>query len=235
MTFDDFLIELVSGNVPPDEKIFAYFSDTDRPRLLNLLKRLQTARALDVGALSKSRTAANAAANSPRKHTIAKKKAVEGAKARLVGAIFERIVSLLCEDCKLFTAVTNVRTNTAEVDVLIELGPSASLVPMLKNAGTHLLGEAKCYTSGLKSEWVNELVGLMDQHHCNHSLLFLASPSKTLNVEHRHGLQLHATKGRTVVPFGMKQLTEIANGANFLSVLSKQYVQVQTGGTALAI
>ena len=98
-----------------------------------------------------------------------------------------------------------------------------------------MLGEAKCYTSGMKSEWVNELVGIMDQHNCDHSVLFVASPSKTLNVEHRHGLHLHARGGKMIVPFGLKQLAEIANGSNFLSVLSKQYVSVKTGATSLAI
>jgi hypothetical protein len=98
-----------------------------------------------------------------------------------------------------------------------------------------MLGEAKCYTSGIKSEWVNELVGIMEQHNCDHSVLFVASPSKTLNVEHRHGLQLHARGGKMIIPFGLKQLTEIANGSNFLSVLSKQYVSVKTGATSLAI
>jgi len=77
-----------------------------------------------------------------------------------------------------------------------------------------MLGEAKCYTIGLKAEWVNELVGIMDQHNCDHSVLFVASLSKTLTVDHRHGLQLHAKGGKMIVPFGLKQLTEIANGYN---------------------
>ena len=235
MTLHDLLQDMASGGVPFDDKILAYLSVTDTKRLKDLLSRLQVVRGMDVKSIAASRAAFNAGAQSPRKHAIVKQKAVEGAKSRVVGMLFERIVQLLCDGCEAFGTVTNVRTSTAEVDVLIELGPTATLIPMLRAAGSHMLGEAKCYTSGIKAEWVNELVGIMDQHNCDHSVLFVASPSKTLNVEHRHGLQLHARGGKMIVPFGLKQLTEIANGSNFLSVLSKQYVSVKTGATSLAI
>jgi hypothetical protein len=231
----DLLQDMASGGVPLDDKILAYLSVTDTRRLKELLARLQIVRHMDVKAIAASRAAANAKPNTPRKHTIVKQKGVEGAKSRIVGMLFERIVQLLCDGCEAFTAVTNVRTSTAEVDVLIQLGPTAALIPMLRAAGSHMLGEAKCYTSGMKTEWVNELVGIMEQHNCDHSVLFVASPSKTLNVEHRHGLQLHAKGGKMIVPFGLKQLMEIANGSNFLSVLSRQYVSVKTGATSLAI
>jgi hypothetical protein len=235
MNLHDLLQDLAAGGVPLDDKILAYLSVTDTKRLKELIARLQVVRSLNVKAIAGARSAFNAKANAPRRHAIFKQKAVEGAKSRAVGMLFERIVQLLCDGCEAFTTVTNVRTSTAEVDVLIALGPTAALIPMLRAAGSHMLGEAKCYTSGIKAEWVNELVGIMDQHNCDHSVLFVASPSKTLNVEHRHGLQLHARGGKMIVPFGLKQLTEIANGSNFLSVLSKQYVSVKTGATSLAI
>lgn len=231
----DLLQDMTTGNVPLDDKILAYLSVTDTRRLKELLRRLQVLRGMDVKAISAARLAHNSNASAVRKHVIVKAKAVEGAKARAVGMLFERIVNLLCDGCEAFSAVTNVRTSTAEVDVLIQLGPTAAMIPMLRAAGSHMLGEAKCYTSGIKAEWVNELVGIMDQHNCDHSVLFVASPSKTLNTEHRHGLQLHAKGGKLVIPFGLKQLTEIANGSNFLSVLSRQYVSVKTGATSLAI
>ena len=231
----ELLQDMLKDDVPLDEKMLAYLSVTDTIRLKGLLTRLQKVREFDVKVIAGQRTATNLDPLAKRKHVKAKQKSVEGTKSRLIGQIFERIVNLLCDGCEVFSTVTNVRTSTAEVDVLIELGPSAYLIPMLRTAGTHMLGEAKCYTSGMKSEWVNELVGIMDQHNCNHSVLFVASPSKTLNIEHRHGLQLHARGGKMVVPFGLKQLTEIANGSNFLSVLGRQYVSVVTGATALAI
>jgi hypothetical protein len=235
MNMHDLLQEMASGGVPLDDKILAYLSVTNTRRLKELIARLQVVRAMDVKAIAASRAAHNSKDGVLRKHAIYRQKAVEGAKSRAVGMLFERIVQLLCDGCEAFTTVTNVRTSTAEVDVLIELGPTAALIPMLRAAGSHMLGEAKCYTSGIKAEWVNELVGIMDQHNCHHSVLFVASPSKTLNVEHRHGLQLHARGGKMIVPFGLKQLNEIANGSNFLSVLSRQYVSVKTGATSLAI
>lgn len=231
---EDLLQDMIREGVPLNEKIYAYLSVTDTKRLKELLARLQRIREMKVKDIAAARVVANKSLV-VRKHKITKQKAVEGRKSRLIGKCFEQIVALLCDGCEAFSTITNVRTSTAEVDVLIELGPTASLIPMLRAAGSHLLGEAKCYTSGLKSEWVNELIGIMDQHNCNHSLLFVASPSKTLNVEHRHGIHLHAKGGKMVVPFGLKQLNEIANGSNFLSVLSRQYVNVQVGATTLAI
>jgi hypothetical protein len=231
----DLLQDMLKDNVPLDEKMLAYLSVTDTTRLKGLLDRLQKVRDFNVKAIAATRRAANLAPASKRMHVKVKLKSVEGAKSRLVGQIFERIVNLLCDGCAVFSTITNIRTSTAEVDVLIELGPSAALIPMLRSAGTHMLGEAKCYTSGMKAEWINELVGIMDQHNCNHSVLFVASPSKTLNIEHRHGLQLHARGGKMIIPFGLKQLTEIANGTNFLSVLGRQHVSVLTGAIALAI
>jgi len=231
----DMLKDMASGGVPLDEKILAYLSVTDTRRLKQLLGRLEYVRDMDVKAIAAARAAYNADPAARRPHIIVKQKAVEGEKSRMVGALFEKIVQLLCDGCEAFTTVTNVRTSTAEVDVLIELGPTAALIPMLRAAGSHMLGEAKCYTVGMKTEWVNELVGIMNQHNCDHSVLFVASPSKTLNIAHRHGLQLHAKDGKMIVPFGLKQLSEIANGSNFLSVLSRQYVSVKTGATTLAI
>jgi len=231
----EMLKDMASGGVPLDDKILAYLSVTDTKRLKQLLARLKFVREMDVKAISTARAAYNADPASCRTHVIVRQKAVEGEKSRMVGALFEKIVQLLCEGCEAFTTVTNVRTSTAEVDVLIELGPTAALIPMLRAAGSHMLGEAKCYTGGMKAEWVNELVGIMDQHNCDHSVLFMASPSKTLNIGHRHGFHLHATRGKMIVPFGLKQLAEIADGSNFLSVLSKQYVSVKTGATTLAI
>jgi hypothetical protein len=106
---------------------------------------------------------------------------------------------------------------------------------MLQDASTHILGEAKCYSSGLKTEWINELVGLMAFHGTKHSILFVASPSKKLQTAHRFALQGHSLQGNYVVPFGMAQIKKIMAGSNFLKVLGDQFVDMRSGSNALAI
>jgi hypothetical protein len=87
----------------------------------------------------------------------------------------------------------------------------------------------------MKSEWVNELVGIMSAHSANHSILFLATPSKKLRADHRHTIHLHSVQGKVVVPFGLAQLTEVIKGRNFLRVLSEQYVHTVAGSANLGI
>jgi hypothetical protein len=225
--FDEFLADLSAMDTNPSDTILSYLSKTDTAKLAKLLSRLHRVRGLDAGALAKSRSL-----NPKRK---CGKRQVEGRLAGVVGRLLERSIRVLLDGCKCITHGGNVRTNTSEIDFMMLMNSLANAVPMLKKAETHALGEAKCYSSGLKSEWVNELVGLMQTHSTTHSILFLASPPKKLRMDHRHLFHSHSLKGSIVVPFGMTQLQAVASGKNFLKVLNEQYVETITGATNLGI
>lgn len=230
----EWLNDIYANNVPMDEEIYNYLCPTNRVRLVQLMKRLDRLRSLDASALAAARKIHNKLPD-VRIHLHIKVTSIQGKKSGLVGRVLEAVIRLLTTPCKPVSTVSNLRTSTAEIDVLLGMGPLATVVPMLRMAGTHIIGEAKCYITGFKQEWVNELRGLMEQHQCSHSILFLGCPTRTLRIDHRHGLQLHASQGRNIVPFGMKQLHQVANGENFLAVLSKQHVDVQTGAVDLSI
>jgi len=221
---DSFLHDLVSKNVRADDKILEYLSTTNVAKLGKVLLRLNRVRALDCKVL---------AASSKRKK---KKKQLEGQQARLVGMLLERAIGVLLEGCKsVLEFDSNVRTTTSEIDFLMRMTALSTVVPMLRDAGTHVMGEAKCYSSGLKSEWFNELVGLMGIHGTSHGILFVASPSKNLMPAHRFTLQSHSIMGKHIVPFGMAQVNQILGGANFLKVLGNQFVAMRSGSGTLAI
>lgn len=101
MTYElhEFIQDLANSNIPPDEKIFGYFSKTDTKRLGRLVNRLHRARDLNVKAIANQRASANTQPGCKRKHLKVKQKQVEGAKSRLIGKIFEKIVHMLCKDC----------------------------------------------------------------------------------------------------------------------------------------
>ena len=229
MTYDmgQFIQDIVSNNIKLNDEIYEYLCSVDRDRLKELLKRLNKVKAIDAGAIAKSRKDYGS-----RKVTA---KQITGKKSKLVGEIFEQIIQLLFENCQCVTSTTNVRTTVNEIDFLISVGPSGMVVPFFKNVTNHLIGEAKCYTSGVKVEWINELIGIMQAHNTNHSILFLGCNSSPLRTDKIHILQLHCASNRYVVPFGMGQLNQIVQGANFLKVLAEQYTKVLNGENKLAI
>lgn len=224
--FNEFLKDLCEKNVEPDEVIYDFLSTTDTARLKTLLARLNKVRGCDVAELSKNR--------SPM-HKYKARKAVQAEQSRLLGKLLEQIMLSLLNGCKGIKVLSNIRSTTSEIDFLVQVGPTAFVIPIFASAQTHIIGEAKCYSSGFKSEWVNELVGLMRLHNTNHSILFTACPSKKLRVDHRHAIQLHSVTGQRVIPFGLAQVNDIAAGKNFLSILSDQYVKVLNSSSNLEI
>lgn len=223
---NEFLRDLVEKDISPDEQIYDYLSKTDIPRLKTLLVRLDKVRAIEPGELMKTR---------PKHHKYSSKRSIQGEQTRLLGKLLEHVMLVLLRGCKGIGVGANLRSTTSEIDFMVQVGPTALVIPIFKSAATHLIGEAKCYSSGFKSEWVNELVGLMQLHSTTHSILFTASPSKVLRADHRHAIQLHGAKGDRVIPFGLAQVKEIAGGKNFLKVLSDQYVRVLNATSDLAI
>jgi hypothetical protein len=224
--FTEFLKDLCDKQIDPDAQIYDFLSTTDTSRLKTLLLRLERVRACDAAALGKSR---------PAHHKYKTRKAIQAEQSRLLGRLLEQVMLSLLKGCKGIKVLGNIRSTTSEIDFLVQVGPTALVIPIFASAGTHIIGEAKCYSSGFKSEWVNELVGLMQLHSTDHSILFTACPSKKLRSDHRHAIQLHGIAGKRVIPFGLAQVKEIASGKNFLSILSDQYVRVLNATSDLAI
>jgi hypothetical protein len=162
-------------------------------------------------------------------------KVQKGARGAAIGKAFEELVIALLKGSSVFSYQGNIRSTIAEIDFLISILPMASCVAMLRKHGTHILGEAKCYTSGPKTEWVTELAGLMETHSATLSILFIGSKEAQLKREIRVAIALVAAKGKVVVPFGKTQIARVKNGENFLSILCEQYIAAVNHSAALWI
>ena len=200
----------------PDEEIYKYLSITDRIRLGQWLDRLQVVRDFPIP-------------------TGKKKKIKQAQRSRLQGKILEQAVRVLLDGCKCISHGGNVRSTTSEIDFLIKIGPTGIVVPALRKAGTHLLGEAKCYATAPKTEWVNELAGLLPSHGTNVAILFAASPPKKLHSEIRTSIAIHSGRGISIIPFGLTQFGRVLSGENFLQVLDDQAVKASAHLSSLSV
>ena len=210
--FNEFLLDLVKDNSEPQDVVYNYICNVKKPRFDSLYSRLKKVRDIKV-----------------------KGKKELGRKSNLVGRIFEQLLATLIDGCKILRFGANVRTTVGELDFLLHIEALASAVPMFRTAGAHAIGEAKCYTTGMKSEWLNEFAGILPAHQANLGILFMAAPSKKLRSDHRTIIGLHAARGIFVVPFGMKQLDAVKNGENFLKLLCTQHSLAMTLSTSLSI
>lgn len=230
----DLLKDMLQSNITPDDQLYELLCHIEPARLAALTSRLKSIRSADADAIAKRRRDDNKKPT-PRQHKIFTKKSVTSKLSQLTGKLLERVIAEILTNCTLIQTYNNIRSTTAEIDFMVQLGIMANLIPIFRDAGTHFLGEAKCYSSGFKQEWVNELAGLMDQHQCTLSIIFVASPSKVMTAPHRTGIYIHSIKGKHIIPFGLKQIEEIISGKNFLSILLSQCVKVKSGAADLAI
>jgi hypothetical protein len=206
----DYLADLMSRSTEPNDEILDYLCSVDIPRYKKIRARLNRVRDFSVSGNS----------------LLARQK--RGQKSNLVGKLFEQLIRVILDSCQILRHDGNVRSTISEIDFRIRIEPLARMVPMFDGVGPHAIGEAKCLTTGIKTEWINELAGTLGSHSATLAILFTASPSKLLRADHRTAIAIHAARGAKIVPFGVKQLDEIAHGKNFLRLLSDQFVCAMT-------
>jgi hypothetical protein len=212
--FDEFLADLCTKNIDPNESIYNWLLPVDVAAVLRWQKRLKRVRDLKFSGKDAKRR--------------------RGDQSRLIGKIFERMLSEMLLKGRIFTHSLNVRSTTSELDFLIQLGPLTNAVPMLRNIGSQIIGEAKCVRSNLASEWIQKLAGVMATHQTTLGILFTAAPSKKLPSPIRFSLALHYKQTR-IVPFGIRQIDQVLSGKSFLGVLSHQHSMVATHSSELCI
>ncbi len=216
-SLDAWIADLLKVAPPKvNQKLYAYLAPTNLPRLECRLKRLKSLRAMTF------------------KGPNAKKK--RGQVAHAVGKQFEHLIRGILQDCTALRYIQNLHTGTAEIDFLIGVEPIGfRCVPMLVESGNHVIGEAKCYISAPKSEWVNEFSGILKTHSAKTGILFVSCTPRTLGSAIRQNIALHAMTGQRIVPFGLTQIEEIRRGSSFLEVLVNQYTLAAVHGTSLSV
>ena len=116
---------LLDTDIPAvNRQIYEYLAPVNRDRLARRLRRLQWV---------KSQKFSGPGADQKR-----------GRASALIDKLFEHLVRGILQDCKALKYVKNLRTTTAEIDFLIQVEPIGfGWIPMLKEVGNHLIGEAK--------------------------------------------------------------------------------------------
>ena len=205
----------------PDEdvnnKIYNYLSDVNTIRLKDVFNRISVVRNYKIKEKGK------------------KGKEKQGRRSRLIGKLFEELIKCLFQNSRAFGVITNIRTTTSEIDFLIGILPVGKLVPFLSKTSTHMIGEAKFYKDAPKTEWVNELIGLLQTHSSEMAILFLGCSSRILHRDIRQSIALHVQNQKYVIHFGQTQIEEVLNGGNFIRILEKQYLLASTHSSQIQI
>lgn len=216
LDLQSFLEILAQESVTPNDEIFAYLSNTNISRLKEWMVRLKKVRDFSI----------------PRNKKTPQKKTQ---KNRLLGKILEEAVRVLLDGCRCLQHDGNLRTTTSEIDFLLRIETLGLAVTILRDVGPHVIGEAKCYSSAPRTEWVNEFIGILQSHGARLGYLFTACPPRNLRSEIRTAIAIHAGAGKQVVPFGLTQFERILNGENFLKVLSEQTVLAKVHAASLSV
>jgi hypothetical protein len=161
-------------------------------------------------------------------------KVEQGFRNRKVGETYERLLRVLF-DGGVLTVENNIRTTTNEIDLLLRIEPSGCWLPLLRDLGTHVIGEAKCHAKAPSSELVNELRGFIDTHSTKLAFLFVFCKSKAIPAEARQAIALHGAQGRYIVPLGRKQLEQVIAGVPVCKILSEQRVHAANATTKLNV
>jgi hypothetical protein len=161
-------------------------------------------------------------------------KTTKGERNRLVGQVYEKLLRLLF-DQGVLSVEGNIRTTTGEVDLLLKIEPSGCWLPLLRDLGTHVIGEAKCHAKAPSSELVNELRGFIDTHSAKLAFLFVFCKSRSLAPDARQAIALHGAQGRYIVPLGRKQIEQVIAGVPVCKILSEQRVHAANATSKLSI
>ncbi len=200
-----------------NDKLYEWLSPIDRKRFTCLYARLEKV----------------VAWKSPNKGK--KAKTDQGRRSRLIGRLYERLLVVLFTARGGLSVETNLRNTTSEIDLLLKVEPSGLALPLLRDVGPHVVGEAKCHANPPSSQLVNEMVAFLQTVSAKLGLLFVFCSSRVLKSEVRTAIAIHSARGTIIVPVGRKQLEAVRDGAPIMRVLSTQRVDAENHLTKLAI
>src|ERR1700728_3163410 len=76
-----------------------------------------------------------------------------GRKSRLKGRAFESMVQSIIKSVPSFSVWKNVTTTTNEIDLLVKVGSTIPVSPIIRQWGTHFLCECKLVDKSINATW----------------------------------------------------------------------------------
>lgn len=216
-SLDTYLDFLTTHNID-DDALYDHMCQVNTHRLGVLLSRLKR-----VEAMTAPRGKAGARFNSKRNN--------------LKGRLYESVVKVLVDGVSCFQSYTRVITSTNEIDILVQLGPSALFVPSLRLWGTHYICECKFHSTYVKNDWISKLNTVLETHSSSVGVLFSRKgvADRGNGAKVRTALQFLANKATPVfiITFDWSDLEACVAGENFLKIISERFISIRTGSKRL--
>ena len=156
-----------------------------------------------------------------------------GKKNKVKGRAFEAMIGLIIRSVPSFSVWKNVTTTTNEIDILVKVGLTIQLSPIIRQWGSHFLCECKLVNKGVNATWIGKLNSVLELHGAEVGVL--VSSKGTPKGRAKTQIHMHAfkTPPRVMICISLDELKECENGKNFLRLISTRYVEARSGAAAL--
>jgi hypothetical protein len=165
------------------------------------------------------------------------KKGWEGEQNRLKGAAFEALGGLVLQTVRPFHLWNNVHTTTNEIDWLIELGPLAQHLLVMRDWGTHCICECKVGNQVVNVGWIGKLNTLMQTSGVSVGLLLSKKGigAKGRASSARVQLQLLAamTPSRVIICINLEEMRTALASRGFLQLIGRRFIELKIGAGPL--
>ena len=165
------------------------------------------------------------------------KKEWEGEQNRLKGLAFEALGGLVLQSVRPFSAWHNVQTTTNEIDWLVQLGPHALHLPVMRDWGAHCICECKIGNQAVNVGWLGKLNTLMQTSGASVGLLLSSKGMGTRGraAAARTQLQILAamTPSRVIICINLEETKASLARREFLQLIARRYMEVKVGAAPL--
>jgi hypothetical protein len=160
-----------------------------------------------------------------------------GKKNKLRGACFEKLTGFVLQTVKPFTSWNRVHTAINEIDWLVQIGPTAHFLPVMRNWGSYCVCECKFGVQAVSVSWVGKLNTTLQTHGASVGLLV---SSKGLSRKGRGSavrtqLQVLAamTPSRVILCLNIGEIRSSLSQRRFLQLITGRFIEAKTGAAAL--
>lgn len=164
-------------------------------------------------------------------HTTVTKKQFETLKSGRKGKAFEKLSNELMAGLICFGVRSDVTTDVNQLDLLVSLEPNSSIVPALRNWGSHFICECKFHDTGVSVTWVEKLHSILRTHKAKVGILIskkgISKVGRGASVVHL--LHMLAVDNCHVICLSREDLNACAKNGGLLQLLVDRYVAINNG------
>jgi hypothetical protein len=147
------------------------------------------------------------------------------------GKAFENLTNELMAGLTCFGVRNDVTTDVNQLDLLVSLEPNSSIVPALRNWGSHFICECKFHDKGVSVTWVEKLHSILRTHKARVGILIskkgISKVGRGANVVHL--LHMLAVDNCHVICLSREDLNNCAAKGGLLKLLVDRYVAIGNG------